>query len=91
MIQGIPDELTPLAEERMRKIKSMPCPRCHASMAPQLYTAQVFSKHDPLPRTIAVCPECTASIDPTTNLVLSTGDGRLVEDDPMIIKRQPRG
>lgn len=88
MIAGIEDELTPLAEARMAKIKSSACPRCHSSMSPQIHTPNVFSPHDPLPRMMAYCQECTATIDPNTGIVLSTGNGSLVKDDPMLIKPQ---
>jgi hypothetical protein len=86
LIQGIPDELTPLSERRTALIKSMPCPRCRASMSPQLYARAVFSEHDPLPRTMAYCQECGVTIDPQTNIVLDTGDPRKVEDALPIIR-----
>jgi hypothetical protein len=86
MIQGIQDELTPLAQERAAAIKATPCPRCGASMAPHLYSPQVFSPHDPLPRMMARCPECDATIDPRTNIVLDTGDPRKVNDSLPIVR-----
>lgn len=86
MIQGIPDELTPLAESRTAFIKSMPCPRCRSAMSPQLYTPQVFSEHDPLPRMMAYCQDCGATVDPRTNIVLDTGDPRRVDDALPIIR-----
>ena len=88
MIAGIADELGPLAESRVARIKAQACPRCHSSMSPQIYTPQVFSSNDPLPRMMAHCQECQATIDPVSGIVLSTGNGSLVKDDPMIIKPQ---
>ena len=88
MIHGIDDELTPLAKEQLSRIKGMMCPRCRAAMAPQLFAPQVFSPNEPLPRTVATCQECGASIDPKSGIVLNVGDPRKVEDDPMILKRQ---
>jgi len=86
LIQGIQDELTPLAESRTLRIKSMPCPRCGSSMSPQFYAPKVFSEHDPLPRVVAYCQECGATIDPETNIVLDTGDPRRVNDPLPIIR-----
>jgi len=80
MIQGIADELSPLAESRAATIKSMACPRCRSAMSPQLYAPRVFSEHDPLPKTMAYCQDCGATIDPLTGIVLNTGDARRVED-----------
>jgi len=86
MIQGVQDELTPLAEERMARIKAMSCPRCHTSMAPRLHS-KPFSEHDPLPRTLAACQECGAEIDPVSGIVINTGDPRKVPDPEMFVKR----
>ena len=80
LIQGVPDILTPLAESRTSGIKRMQCPRCGSSMGPSLYVPAVFSEHDPLPRTVAKCPECGSIIDPQTQIVLHTGDPRAVGD-----------
>lgn len=85
LIQGIEDELTPLAEARMAKIKAMPCPRCHASMSPQLYAPKVFSEYDPLPKTVAYCQDCGATVEPTSGIVITTGDPRKVEDPLPIV------
>lgn len=88
LIQGIEDELTPLADQRTADIKSMPCPRCRSAMSPQLYTPRVFSHHDPLPRVMAYCQDCGATVDPQTNIVLDTGDPRRV-DEALPIVRAP--
>ena len=84
LIQGIQDELTPLAEARMAAIKATPCPRCHTSMAPRLHP-KPFSEHDPLPRTMAACQECGAEIDPVSGIVINTGDPRKVPKNEMFI------
>lgn len=88
MIQGIDDELTPLSEKRTAEIKSTPCPRCRSAMSPQLYTPRVFSHHDPLPRVMAYCQDCGATVDPQTNIVLDTGDPRRVDDALPIVRGQ---
>jgi ribosomal protein S27AE len=85
LIQGIPDILAPLAEQRMARIKT-PCPRCGAAMAPHLYARQTFTEHDPLPRTMARCPECGAMVDPVTQIVLDTGDPRKIDEALPIIR-----
>jgi len=55
-------------------------------MSPQLYVQQMFSAYDPLPRTVAYCQDCGATVDPQTNIVLDTGDPRKVDDALPIIK-----
>ena len=57
-------------------------------MSPQLYTPRVFSHHDPLPRVMAYCQDCGATVDPQTNIVLDTGDPRRV-DEALPIVRAP--
>lgn len=86
MIEGVEDELTPRSDARLAKIKSMQCPRCGSAMSPQLYAPQVFVQHEPLPRVVAYCQDCGSTIDPETNIVLSTGDGRRVEEALPLIK-----
>lgn len=85
MIQGIPDELTPMAEAQTASIKSMACPRCHSSMAPHLDARFVYGE-DALPRTMAKCPECGSIIDPRNGIVYDRGDARKVEDPLPIVK-----
>jgi hypothetical protein len=86
MIQGIDDVLTPLATQRTNHIKSMACPRCRSAMSPQLYTPNVFSPDDPLPRMMAWCQDCNSTIDPRTGIVLDTGDPRRVEEALPLIR-----
>jgi hypothetical protein len=86
MIDGIPNELEPLAEARMGAIKSRPCPRCKSAMHPFLNAQHAFSPHDPLPRMHARCTECGLEWDPVSNLILNTGDPRKIEDPVPIIK-----
>lgn len=86
-IAGIEDELSFLAEKRLSRIKAMACPRCHSSMAPHLDPNNLFRHDDPLPKTLAKCPECGAVIDPCSGLVHYRGDPTKVEDPLPILKK----
>jgi hypothetical protein len=86
MIEGVPDELTELADRRMRSIKSKPCPRCQSAMHPFLNPKHAFSPDDPLPRTLARCTECGLEWDPLTNLIISPGSAANVEDPYPVIR-----
>jgi hypothetical protein len=90
LIEGIQDELTPLAESRAGMIKSRPCPRCKNAMHPFLNSQHAFSPNDPLPRLHARCTECGLEWDPVSNLILNTGDPSKVTDPvPIIRPRDP--
>jgi hypothetical protein len=86
MIQGETDVLTPLMDQRLSSIKSMPCPRCHSSMAPHMDPAHMYRDGDLLPRVVGKCQECGAQVDPSNGIVIDRGDSRLVEDPLPIIK-----
>ena len=86
LIQGIDDQLTPLAKAQQQRIARMPCPRCHSAMEPHIHAAHAFTPGELLPRTLARCVDCTCTVDPKTGLVLDVGDPRLVEDALPIIR-----
>lgn len=86
LIEGIPNELGPLAEERAGRIRSQPCPRCKSAMHPFLNPKHAFSPHDPLPRMHARCTECGLEWDPVSNLILNPGDPSKIEDPVPMIK-----
>lgn len=80
MIEGIPDELGPMAEKRLLAIKGKPCPRCQSAMHPFFNPKHMFSPHDPLPRTLGRCVECKLEWDPLTDIIVSPGNAALVQD-----------
>lgn len=86
MIEGVPDELSDLAEQRMRAIKSKPCPRCQSAMHPFLNAKYPFSSEDPLPRMMGRCTECKLEWDPVTNLIVAAGSAANIEDPYPIMR-----
>lgn len=80
MIRDEQDALTPLVESRNHRIKSKPCPRCRGNMHPTIMADYVFSPHDPLPKTVGRCVDCSLVLDPQTNLILETGNPANIED-----------
>ena len=84
MIEGVPDELSELAEHRMRSLKGTPCPRCQSAMHPFLNPRYAFSPDDPLPRMLSRCTECGLELDPMTGIIVSPGNPAKVED-PYVI------
>jgi len=86
MIEGVSDELTGLADQRMRTIKGKPCPRCQSALHPFINPKHAFSSEDPLPRTLGRCTECGLEWDPLTNLILSPGDPSKIEDPYPVIR-----
>jgi hypothetical protein len=90
LLEGHENELTPLAEERLRRIKTKPCPRCQSAMHPYINAQYAFSAHDPLPRTLARCTECRLEWDPLTDLIVANGRPQDIED-PFVIKPGTEG
>ena len=85
LLKGEEDELTPAMDLRLASIKKTPCPRCGASLHPQVHPAAPFSSDDPLPRLISTC-ECGFKQDPQTGVVIELGSASKVEDPLPIIK-----
>lgn len=85
LIAGEEDELTGAMDQRISSIKRTPCPRCGASLHPQIHPVSPFISDDPLPRMIATC-ECGFAQDPVTGLVIDLGSAAKVEDPLPIIK-----
>lgn len=84
LIQGEADELTPAADAKIHKIKSMVCPRCKSSMAPRI-ADNPFSENDPLPKMWATC-DCGTTIDPDTGLVVDLGSAAKVTPSIPLIR-----
>lgn len=87
MLFGTHDELTDLSRTRMSQIKSKPCPRCKSALHPYFHPTSAFTPDDPLPRTIGRCVDCGLEWDPTTDMILKTGDPTRMEDPVPIVRR----
>jgi hypothetical protein len=89
MIEGVKDELGPLAEQRLSTIRGKPCPRCRSAMHPFVNPKYAFSPDDPLPRTLARCTECGLEWDPLSDIIISPGSASRIEDPYKINRDDP--
>jgi hypothetical protein len=85
LLQGEVDELTPLNNQRIDKIKKTPCPRCGSSLHPRINTDHTFVENNPLPRLWATC-ECGFQQDPESGLIVDRGSATKVQDPLPIIR-----
>ena len=72
--------LSDLHDERLRKIKAKPCPRCRSALHPFVDALNAFSQNSPLPRTMGRCTECELVWDPEYDMIHNVGNGSLVRD-----------
>lgn len=79
LLQGETDVLTDAQRARIDKIKRTPCPRCGASLHPELRSDQPFQPDDPLPRMWMHC-ECGYRADAQTGLIVDRGSATKVKD-----------
>lgn len=85
LLENEQDEITGLHEDRIRRIKATPCPRCGSSLHPKVDEQRMFDQTSPLVRLWATC-SCGFVQSVSTGLVIDRGSAAKVEDPFPIIR-----
>jgi hypothetical protein len=86
LIEGYQDELEPVTrklEAFYRTIGS--CRRCGHPLAKRYDQRTAFSSEDVVPHALLTCDNCGFTVDPFTNVVLSSGDASKIPDDKVYV------
>jgi hypothetical protein len=75
LLEGHPDTITQLAQEREKFYQSQSCPQCGGNAFVKRADSRIlFTDEDPLPRFLLECSNCKGTFDPHSGIIVTMGN-----------------
>lgn len=75
LLEGVPDTLSPAADEREKFYRDQSCPYCQGNSFNRRGDSRtIFHDGDPLPRYSLECTNCGCHFNPFSGIIIHTGN-----------------